>query len=222
MKAIIETERLLLRPLTLADTDDLAALYADSEAMRFLGGTRSREMARAHIESSLDQYKRWGYCFWATIHKADGRFIGRCGLLPQKIDGRGEAEVAYMIAPSFWGQGFGTEAACAIKEYGSRRFGFPRLVSIISPENIASRRVAQKNGMQYVKEVEFNGHSLHLFATEQEPRPLPLINIGVCRGSAVFRARAALRSCITAMETIDWRSSWAGAPPSGRETASSR
>ncbi len=207
MKAIIETERLLLRPLTLADTDDLAALYADPETMRFLGGTRPPEMARAQIELSLDQYKRWGYSFWATIHKADGRFIGRCGLLPQRIDGREEAEVTYMIARPFWGRGLGTEAARAVKEYGVRRYGFPRLTSFISPGNIASQRVAEKNGMKHVKDVEWNGHPLHLFATKQEVQQLPLINTGVCRGSAWFRARAALRCCKAVTETAGWPTS---------------
>lgn len=53
---------------------------------------------RAQIEEILRCYEQLGYYFWAAVHKADGRFIGRCGLLPQVIDDRQEAEVAYMIA----------------------------------------------------------------------------------------------------------------------------
>lgn len=168
LKAIIETERMLFRPLTLADTDDLAALYADPETMRFLGGTRTREQARAQIEESLLWYKRLDCYFWATIHKADGRFIGRCGLLPQVIDGGLEAEVAYMIARPYWNRGLGAEAAHAIREYGFQRFHFSRLISIVSPDNIASKRVAQKNGMQHIKDVELNSHSFRLFTIETE------------------------------------------------------
>ena len=169
MTTVIETERLLFRPLTLADTDDLAALYADPETMRFFEGTRTREQARAQIEESLDWYERLGYYFWATIHKADGRFIGRCGLLPQVIDDRQEAEVAYMIARPYWNQGLGTEAAQAIKDYGFQRYGFLRLISIIDPGNIASQRVAQKNGMQYVKYIDFEEHLCQLYAIERIP-----------------------------------------------------
>lgn len=168
MTTLIETERLLFRPLTLADTDDLAALYADPETMRFFDGPRTRAEAQTEIEESLDWYERLGYYFWATVHKADGRFIGRCGLLPQVIDDQQEAEVAYMIARPFWNQGLGTEAARAIKEYGFRRCGFPCLILIIDPGNLASQRVAEKNGMQHVKDIEFEGHPCRLYAIERE------------------------------------------------------
>src|SRR5438093_361517 len=108
---IIETQRLLFRPLMFEDTDDLAALYADPEVMRFFEGTRSRQQALQEIEECRQWYDRLGFYFWATIHKADHRFIGRCGLLPQVIDDRQEVEVAYMIARPYWNQGLGTEAA---------------------------------------------------------------------------------------------------------------
>jgi len=98
---VLETERLLLRHLSLDDLDDLAALYADPEVMRFFEGTRTREQVLAELRESLDWYDRIGYYFWATLYKPENRFIGRCGLLPQVIDGQQEAEVAYMIARSY-------------------------------------------------------------------------------------------------------------------------
>lgn len=165
---LIETPRLLFRPLTLEDVDDLTALYSDPEVMRFFEGVRTRHQAVEEIEECLQWYDRLGFYFWAAVHKADGRFIGRCGLLPQVIDDRQEYEVAYMLARPYWSQGLGTEAARAIKEYGFANHPFPRLISIIAPDNLASVRVAEKNGMQYMKDIEFEGHPCRLYAVERD------------------------------------------------------
>jgi len=170
---VIETDRLVMRHLTLNDAADLAALYADPEVMRFFEGIRTREQALAEIHECLGWYERLGYYFWATIHKLDGRFIGRCGLLPQVIDGRNEAEVAYMLARPYWNRGLGTEAARAINEYGFREFIFPRLISIIDPGNAASQRVAVKNGMRYERDIEFEGHLCRLYVVDR-PAEIPV------------------------------------------------
>src|SRR5579871_1978267 len=108
---IIETQRLLFRRLTLEDLDDMALLYADPDVMRFFSGTRTRQQTLAQLEQAQLRYEQFGFYLWATIHKADDRFIGRCGLLPQMVDGQQEVEVAYMIARPYWGQGLATEAA---------------------------------------------------------------------------------------------------------------
>ena len=167
---ILETDRLLLRRLTHEDVDNLANLYADAETMRFFGGPRPRERAEDVINWCLEQYERnvttggCGPAFWATILKSDGAFIGRCGLLPQLVDGKAEAEVAYMIARPYWNQGLGTEVARGIKEWGFRHYGFPRLISIIDPGNLQSIRVAEKNGMTHEKNFVFEGAPVCLYA----------------------------------------------------------
>ena len=71
-------------------------------------------------------YVRYGFGMWATIHKATGKFIGRCGLTPMDIEGRGEIEVGYMLAKEYWGQGLATEAALAILRYGFEQAGNSR------------------------------------------------------------------------------------------------
>jgi RimJ/RimL family protein N-acetyltransferase len=169
---VLETERLILRRLTFDDLDELAALYADPETMRFLDGPRTRQQMWSEIAWCLADYDRTGRSFWATIHKADNRLVGRCGLLTQTIEGRDEAEVAYMIARPYWGQGLGTEAARAITEYAFANYPFRRLISLIDPENTASLRVAQKSGMHYVKDAEVDGLSFRIYAVnrpEEEP-----------------------------------------------------
>ncbi|HVZ38061.1 MAG TPA: GNAT family N-acetyltransferase [Candidatus Kapabacteria bacterium] len=166
---IIETERLLFRPLAPEDAEDLAALYADPEVMRFFDGMRTRQQAEAEIAECLRRYQWPGFHFWATILKEEQRFIGRCGVLLLTVEGAREYEVAYMIERSCWGRGLATEAARAIKEYGFGRYRFPRMVSLIHPGNHASIRVAEKNGMRFARMAAFNGYVDALFAVERRP-----------------------------------------------------
>jgi RimJ/RimL family protein N-acetyltransferase len=164
---VLETERLFLRHLRMEDVDDLAALSTDPDFTRFLGGPQpfeqARERVRAYLERVIVEYGTIGYGLYATIYKPEDRFIGRCGLLTQIIDGITYVEVGYGIAPTYWGRGLATEAAKAIKEYAFRHFAFPRLISIVDPDNLASRCVAEKNGMRVEKTIRFKGHDCCLY-----------------------------------------------------------
>lgn len=101
---------------------------------------------------------------WATIHKAENKFIGRCGLIPQLVDGQEEVEVGYLLAKEYWGKGLATEAAIAIRNYGFSKLNFNRLISLIDPGNIASQKVALKNGMTYEKDTTIWGKIARVYA----------------------------------------------------------
>jgi [ribosomal protein S5]-alanine N-acetyltransferase len=182
---VLETERLWLRRLTPDDLDDLARLYRDPEVRRYFPeGVLTREETKEELEWIIDvYYGRYGYGLWATIEKATGRFIGRCGLLPWKIgsetDGRPsidfadefpsedalvEVEVAYLLDRACWGRGFATEAARAVADYAFDVLHLSRLICLFEPENAASRRVALKIGMGADGEVAMDGELLPLFA----------------------------------------------------------
>jgi ribosomal-protein-alanine N-acetyltransferase len=169
---IAETERLILRHLQLEDLDALAALYADPDFTHFFGGTGSREDALNDIQAFIEEYESAGYGFYATLYKPDKRFIGRCGLLTQWIDGTKEMEVAYGIAPAYWGRGLATEAARAIKSYAFSRFDVARLISIVHQQNIASQRVAEKNGLHYERDIDFEGERCRLYVVRREEEKL--------------------------------------------------
>ena len=153
---ILETERLILRRLIPSDLDELFALYRDPEIRRYFPeGTLTLEETREELEWFLDGHPRHPELgLWATIHKETGKFIGRCGLLPWEIDGIHEVEVAYMIARPFWGQGLASEAARGILSYAFETLGFTRLICLMDPANLASRRVAERLGMMLEREVD--------------------------------------------------------------------
>ena len=153
---ILETARLVFRRLTLDDLDALFALYRDPETRQYFPeGTLTFEETKEELEWFLNghpDHPELG--LWATIYKETGAFIGRCGLLPWKIDGREEVEVAYLLDKAYWGQGLATEAAQAIAEYAFGTLQLSRLICLMHRANHASASVATKIGMTFEREVE--------------------------------------------------------------------
>lgn len=161
---ILNTERLQLRAFTRADLDDLATILADAEVMRFsLMSPKSREETRSALESILAAYDKHGFGLYAVVHAQDRKLIGYCGFVVREVDGRREIELGCGLAPSYWGRGFATEALKACRDYGFRKLGFERLISIVDPRNIASIRVAEKAGMSLEKTSAFEGSPLHIY-----------------------------------------------------------
>jgi ribosomal-protein-alanine N-acetyltransferase len=151
---ILETSRLILRQLLPDDLDSLFALYSDPDVSRFIpDAPRTYEETRKELEWFMHGHpKHPELGLWATIHKASGQFIGRCGLLPWTIDGRSEVEVAFLLAKAYWRQGLGAEAAQAILAYGFEQLGLSRLICLIDGENQASIKVAENIGMTFERE----------------------------------------------------------------------
>lgn len=150
----IETLRMWLRPLTKADLDDLAELYSDPEVMRYRSVSQpaSRKQTQESLESYLAHWEQHGFGRWATIYKASQRLIGHCGLEYLAI--LDEVEVNYLLAREYWGQGLATESAMVLLRYGFETLQCERLVALAKLENLASRRVMEKLGMEYEKNIQ--------------------------------------------------------------------
>ncbi|MEP6759006.1 MAG: GNAT family N-acetyltransferase [Actinomycetota bacterium] len=160
----IATDRLVLRELEPGDLGDLAAIFADEEVMRWIGGggVLGRDIAEGMIEREGDHYAERGWGEWAAVERATGSMIGVCGLiLWPDMGGREELEVAYLLARDAWGKGLATEATTAIRDYGVAIR--PDLISVIYPDNVASINVARKLGMTWEKDVDFRGSVLGLY-----------------------------------------------------------
>ncbi len=160
--AILETDRLRLREFTLDDLDDLAAMVADEEQMRFYPATRSREEARAWIERNLALYEELGFGTWLIESRliesrATGDFLGYSGIRPLELAGVAHMEIGWHTTKASWGRGIATEAASAVHEAAFDRFAQTRLLAMIPPGHVASRRVAEKIGMREDAEIVFDG-----------------------------------------------------------------
>jgi ribosomal-protein-alanine N-acetyltransferase len=151
--AVIETERLLLREFVPEDVDALASVISDAETMRFYPAPRDRPGVESWIERNRRRYREDGHGLWAMVLKSSGEMIGDCGLARQTVDEIDEIEIGYHVRRDMWGRGLAPEAAAACRDYGFAHLGAGRLIALIRPENLPSRRVAEKVGLSLWKEV---------------------------------------------------------------------
>jgi len=151
----LETPRLILRRFTPADLDDLVALDADPQVMRYINGGRptpADEMRDEYLPFWLAYYDRgdaWG--FWAAIERASGRFLGWFHLRPLKTDPPDEPELGYRLIREAWGKGYGSEGSLALIDKAFRELGARRVHASTMKVNDASWRVMEKSGMRFVR-----------------------------------------------------------------------
>jgi RimJ/RimL family protein N-acetyltransferase len=164
MATVLETDRLLLRRFTLDDVDDLMGIFSDPETMRYFAATKNREETSAWIAWSIRSYSENGYGLWAAIRKDTMRFTGQCGLLVQRnVDGCDELEIGYSFLRQEWNHGLATEAAVACRDFGFTTLNRTHLVSLIDPQNFASKRVAEKIGMSLEKDIDRWDKRIHVY-----------------------------------------------------------
>ena len=149
---VIQTKRLVLREYTLEDFDDIFEILSDEETMQHYPKPYDAQMTRRWIERNLQYYKDYGFGIWAVTLKETGKFIGDCGLTIQNIDGELLPEIGYHIHKKFWRQGYGSEAAKAVRDWAFRNTAYDCLYSYMKYTNIGSYSTAIANGMRKIKE----------------------------------------------------------------------
>ena len=154
---VLETERLRLRRLRRDDADALFAIIGDDVAMQYYPKAFNREDAKEWIERNLRRYDEHGHGLYAVTLKDSEEVIGDCGVVSQTVEGKPLLEVGYHFRRDHWGHGYATEAARACMGLAFNAFGAEKVISLIRPENVLSRRVAERNGMQIERQVMHAG-----------------------------------------------------------------
>jgi RimJ/RimL family protein N-acetyltransferase len=157
------TERLLASPLRADDFAVLCELHRDPAVMATLGGVRTDESTRAYLAENLAHWDEHGFGLWIFRERAANAFVGRGGLRHVVLEGQSEVEVAYALAREAWGKGFATEMAQAALDVAFRQLGLQDLVAFTGPENLASRRVMEKVGFRYERDIEHRGEHMVLY-----------------------------------------------------------
>lgn len=158
----LETDRLLLRQFQADDIDAYAEMVADEEAMRFVGGVGDKADAWRRMAKWAGQWVLRGYGEFAIEEKATGTFIGLCG--PYYPADWPQVELGWQIARPSWGCGYAPEAARVCAQWMFGELGFPRIISMINPENAASIRVAEKIGERSDGTFVSKGEELLIYA----------------------------------------------------------
>ncbi|HEX4697121.1 MAG TPA: GNAT family N-acetyltransferase [Candidatus Udaeobacter sp.] len=163
----LETRRLILRPFREDDLDRLANLMANRDFMRFSLGICTRQQTQGVLEKFLGWNNAGVPSPFAVVLRENNDVRGYCGFLHHP-EVPGEVEIGYRLDPAYWNRGLITEAARAVRDHAFADLELPRVISLIHPDNVPSRRVAEKNAMQVEKEITFRGFPTLVYAAARE------------------------------------------------------
>jgi RimJ/RimL family protein N-acetyltransferase len=149
--AHIETERLRLRPYRQDDLDDLAAMFADPEHMRWYPAPFTRDETQRWIDRQFSRYETDGFGLF-VVEELDDGFAGTVGPTTQDVDGEALVEIGWHIRPGRKGRGYAVEAGEASRDWAFEHLEIDHVISLIRPENVGSNRVARKLGFQVDRE----------------------------------------------------------------------
>ena len=140
------TERLELRPFTLADHPDYARFCADPEVMRYMGVGKPNtpDITWRSMAATLGHWELLGYGIWALALRDGGPLVGHVGFID--VPGWPGFELAYMLGKEHWGHGYAQEGAAAALRVAFEDLRRDRVISLIRPANAASRRMVERLG----------------------------------------------------------------------------
>jgi RimJ/RimL family protein N-acetyltransferase len=164
----LRTDRLLLRGWRQSDFEAYAAMSADRDVMRYIGGVLDRAQSWRAMALHAGHWALRGYGNWAVERKLDGALIGRCGLW--NPEGWPGLEIGWKLARDAWGQGFATEAAHAAIDWAWTELEALRLISLIHPDNERSIRVAERLGLRRLRDETLNGDRVLVFGIDRPRR----------------------------------------------------
>lgn len=160
-KAILETERLTLRPFTVEDAELILELLNEPAFLQNIAdrGVRTIEDARKYIlYGPVASYERFGYGAYRVALKESDVPIGMCGLF--KRDSLEDPDIGFAFLSRFWSKGYAFEAASAVMAYAREALGLPRIVAFTAPHNEASIHVLGKLGLRFAGMIRLTEESV--------------------------------------------------------------
>ena len=159
----LETDRLILRPMTEQDAEFVLELLNDPSFINNIGDRKIRSVdgAKAYImNGAVASYAKNGFGLLTVTLKATGESMGICGLI--KRETLGDVDIGYAFLPKFWSKGYAAESALAVKQFARDVVGLKRMVAITDPQNLPSIRVLEKIGMTFEKMVRLAEDDIEL------------------------------------------------------------
>lgn len=146
---VLETARLILRVPRHEDFESWTALDADEQAMRHLGGVKTRFDSWRHFLATVGAWHVQGFAPFSVTEKASGRWVGRVG--PLHPHGWPGDEIGWTLARAAWGNGYATEAATVATDWAFANLGWTEIIHCIAPDNTASQAVAVRLGSRNLR-----------------------------------------------------------------------
>jgi RimJ/RimL family protein N-acetyltransferase len=163
MNLELQSERLLLRPLSESDLDVCVEILTDPEVMRYVAAVYTREQVVEELPVVLKRGGGGCIGIWCVADRAAGEKLGTAVLLPIPIEEEDtdwnlvggpdlpdrEIEVGYLLKPSAWGKGYATEITKRLLKFAFEETPLEEIVAVTDPDNEASKSVLLKSGLHY-------------------------------------------------------------------------
>ena len=163
----LETERLVLRHLRPSDVEYFAAVHADEEVTRHVGGVQTREDAWRRAMTGAGFWGVLGIGVWAAERRSDGETIGHVGFFDFQRDLQpsigGEPEMGWILRRDVHGQGYGLEACSAALDWFDSTLSGLSIPAIIGLENAPSMRLAERLGFERQPDAIYRGEPIAFF-----------------------------------------------------------
>lgn len=153
MSIVMETERLILRHIDVEkDLGAWTEMMSDEETVRFIGGqTMDKAASWRQMALMIGHQQIRGYCFYSTIEKASGKFVGRIGHWGPV--GWPEPEIGWAVHPAHTRKGFAKEAGAACVKYAFDKLGWNKVIHVIAEGNIGSIKTAEAIGSEKMYQI---------------------------------------------------------------------
>ena len=163
---MIATKRLFIRPWASDGAKSFFELSQDAGFTLFpITHYRqpSLQSAREWIDQAIELHQQTGLGKWAVWEKQSGQLVGMGGLTPWQLESEKLVDITYRLRHSAWGQGLGLELAEALVTYGFEELNLSQITATITPENLPSKKIAEKLGMNYDRQIILLGVATDLY-----------------------------------------------------------
>lgn len=160
-------QQIVLRPMIEDDAETLFRINQSEGVLRYFPNQTPPPLERVQrfIAGQQAHWKTYGYGNWGLAPEGQPAIAGWVGL--QYLPELGETEVGFLLDRPYWGRGYATSAASESLRFGFEQCGLKRIIALVHPENLASRRVIEKCGMAYEETITIWGVELMRFAQSQ-------------------------------------------------------
>ena len=162
---ILETNRLYLRQIRIDDYNDICSILQDINVMYAWQHAFSDQEVSEWINENITRYTRDGYSYWAVMEKDNQKLIGVTGLIAEQANNEEYVGIGYIYNKSHWNKGYAFESASACVKYAFDTLRLDEITAQIRPDNLPSRRLAEKLSMKIKKEFikNYKGENIRHF-----------------------------------------------------------
>ncbi|ASW75306.1 GNAT family acetyltransferase [Chryseobacterium piperi] len=164
-----ETERLIIRPVSLDDAPFILDLYNRPNFIRYIGDRHLKTISDAenYIKNRfLPQLEKLGFGNYLLITKDENEKIGAVGIFER--EGLDIVDIGFSLLNEFEGKGYAYEAAQKVKSIGMEDFGLTKISAITSKDNFSSQKLIEKLGLKFLKHITLPNEEEELMYYETE------------------------------------------------------